>query len=93
MIMTPKAKQYGRKLQEISEKYLKRNVKLFKAGELGFKDDVRMIFDDASTLYLAGGFMVHGDFDQAYGMLSKMDTAVREEVPAYIWNYLEKFAK
>jgi hypothetical protein len=37
--------------------------------------------------------MIAGDFDSALDLASGLDTAVRDEVPASIWNYLEKYTE
>jgi hypothetical protein len=90
MILTLKAKEYGKKMQEISLKYPARNAKLFK-GTQWEEQDVKMIFDDAQNLYLVGLYMIQGDFDAAMGVASELDTLVRDEIPKSVWNYLEKF--
>jgi hypothetical protein len=90
MIRTPEAKKYGKKLQELSSKYITRNTKLFK-GTQWEEQDVKMIFDDARNLYLVGLYMIQGDFDAAMGLASELDTLVRDEIPKSVWNYLEKF--
>jgi hypothetical protein len=90
MILTPEAKKYGKKLQEISMKYLSKSAKLFK-GTQWEEQDVKMIFDDAQNLYLVGLYMIQGDFDAAMGVASELDTLVRDEIPKSVWNYLEKF--
>ena len=90
MIRTPEAKKYGKKLQELSSKYITRNTKLFK-GTQWEEQDVKMIFDDARNLYLIGLYMIQGDFDAAMGLASELDTLVRDEIPKSVWNYLEKF--
>jgi hypothetical protein len=90
MILTPEAKKYGKKMQEISLKYPSRNAKLFK-GTQWEEQDVKMIFDDAQNLYLVGLYMIQGDIDAAMGVASELDTLVRDEIPKSVWNYLEKF--
>ena len=90
MIRTPEAKKYGKKLQELSSKYITQNTKLFK-GSQWEEQDVKMIFDDASNIFLTGSYMIEGDFDAAMGVVSEMDTAVRDEIPTAIYNYLCKF--
>jgi len=90
MILTPEAKKYGKKMQEISLKYPSKNAKLFK-GTQWEEQDVKMIFDDAQNLYLVGLYMVQGDFDAAMGVVAELDTAVRDEIPKSIYNYLCKF--
>jgi hypothetical protein len=90
MIRTPEAKKYGKKLQELSTKYVARNAKLFKGTEWE-EQDVKLIFDDASDLFLAGQYMIEGDFDAAVGVVSGLDTVVRDEIPKTIYNYLYKF--
>jgi hypothetical protein len=90
MILTPEAKKYGKKMQEISLKYPSKNAKLFK-GTQWEEQDVKMIFDDAQNLYLVGLYMIQGDFDAAMGVASELDTLVRDEIPKSVWNYLEKF--
>ena len=61
MIKTPKAKEYGKKLQELSLKYVAKNAKLFKANEESYNRDMGMIFSDGADLYSMGGYMAHGD--------------------------------
>jgi hypothetical protein len=90
MILTPKAKEYGKRLQVISHMYLNKNAKLFK-GTQWEEQDVKMIFDDARDLYLVGLYMIQGDFDAAMGVASGLDTLVRDEIPNSVWKYLEKF--
>jgi hypothetical protein len=90
MIKTPKAKEYGKRMQVISHMYLNKNAKLFKNTPWE-EQDVKMIFDDARNLYLVGLYMIQGDFDAAMGVASELDTLVRDEIPNSIWNYLEKF--
>ena len=91
MIKTPKAKEYGKKLQELSLKYVAKNVKLFRASDESFNRDIGMIFSDGADLYSMGGYMLHGDFDSAADVASGLDTVVREAVPNYIWTYLNKY--
>jgi hypothetical protein len=90
MIKTPKAKEYGKRMQVISHMYLNKNAKLFK-GTQWEEQDVKMIFDDARNLYLVGLYMIQGDFDAAMGVASELDTLVRDEIPNSVWKYLEKF--
>ena len=89
MMKTPKAKEYGKRLQVISHMYLNKNAKLFR-GTQWEEQDVKMIFDDARNLYLVGLYMIEGDLDAALGLASELDTVVREEIPNSIWKYLEK---
>ena len=91
MIKTPKAILYGRKMKEISVKYLNKNIKLFKPSENGYEDDIKVIYDDACNLHMIGAYMDVGNFDAAMSIASELDTLVRDEIPASIWNYLEKF--
>ena len=91
MIKTPKAKEYGKKLQELSLKYVAKNAKLFKANEESYNRDMGMIFSDGADLYSMGGYMAQGDFDTAADIASGLDTVVREAVPNYIWAYLNKY--
>ena len=93
MIKTPKAKEYGKRMQVISHMYLNKNAKLFKGerGSIWEEQDVKMIFDDAANLYLIGLYMIEGDFDAAMGIASELDTLVRDEIPRSVYNYLEKF--
>ena len=93
MIKTDKAKEYGKKLQEISMKYLQKNLKVFNPSDKDYISDTGMIFSDAHNLYAAGGLMIAGDFDSALDLASGLDTMVRDEVPASIWNYLEKYTE
>ena len=90
MIKTPKAKEYGKRMQVISHMYLNKNAKLFKNTQWE-EQDVKMIFDDARNLYLIGLYMIEGDFDAAYAVANEMDTLVRDEIPNSVYNYLEKF--
>ena len=90
MIKTPKAKEYGKRLQVISHMYLNKNAKLFKNTQWE-EQDVSMVFDDARDLYLVGLYMIQGDFDAAMGVACELDTLVRDEIPNSVWNYLEKF--
>jgi hypothetical protein len=90
MILTPKAKEYGKGMQVISHMYLNKNAKLFR-GTQWEEQDVKMIFDDARNLYLIGLYMIEGNFDAAMGLASELDTLVRDEIPRSVWNYLEKF--
>lgn len=91
MILTPEAKKYGKKMQDISQKYLNRWAKRFKATEQDFERDMKMVFDDARNLYMVGAYMVEGNFDAAYAVANEMDTLVRDEIPRSVYNYLEKF--
>jgi len=90
MIKTPKAKEYGKRMQVISHMYLNKNAKLFKNTQWE-EQDVKMIFDDARNLYLVGLYMIQGDFDAAMGLASELDTLVRDEIPRSVYNYLEKY--
>jgi len=90
MIKTPKAKEYGKRMQVISHMYLNKYAKLFKNTQWE-EQDVKMIFNDARNLYLVGLYMIQGDFDAAMGVASELDTLVRDEIPKSVWNYLEKF--
>jgi len=90
MIRTPEAKKYGKKLQELSAKYITQNAKLFR-GTQWEEQDVKMIFNDAASFFLTGSYMIEGDFDAAMGVVAEMDTAVRDEIPTAIYNYLCKF--
>jgi hypothetical protein len=85
-----KSKVYGKKMQEVSQKYLKANLKLFKATEEDYEQNVQMIFDDAQSLYAMGGYMIEGNLDAAMSLASEVATAVRDEIPTAIYNYLCK---
>ena len=78
-------------MQELSVKYIKQNAKLFKATEEDYESSVQMIFDDAQSLYAIGGYMLVGNFDAAMSLASEVATAVRDEIPKSIYNYLCKF--
>jgi len=78
-------------MQDISQKYLNRWAKRFKATEQDFERDMKMVFDDARNLYMVGAYMVEGNFDAAYAVANEMDTLVRDEIPRSVYNYLEKF--
>ncbi len=82
--------QYGKKMQDLSQKYLKRNAKLFKPDNVSFEADMSMVFQDARDLYIIGSYMIKGDLNAAMGVLSDIDTAVRDEIPATIYYYLVK---
>jgi len=82
--------QYGKKMQDLSQKYLKRNVKLFKPDNVSFEADMSMVFNDARDLYIIGSYMIKGDLDAAMGVVTDVDTAVRDEIPASVYNYLVK---
>jgi polyhydroxyalkanoate synthesis regulator protein len=85
-----KSKVYGKKMQEVSAKYLKANLKLFKATEEDYEQNIQMIFDDAQSLYAMGGYMIEGNLDAAMSLASEVATAVRDEIPTAIYNYLCK---
>jgi hypothetical protein len=91
MIKTPKAKEYGKVLQTKAVCYFTKNAKLYKPTEDDYYKDIGMIASDVADLYTMGGFMIAGDFDSAADIGSGLDTVVREEVPNYIWTYLNKF--
>ena len=91
MILTPKAKEYGKRMQVISHMYLNRWTKRFKATEQDFERDMKMVFDDARNLYMVGAYMIAGNFDAAMGVACELDTLVRDEIPNSVWKYLEKF--
>jgi hypothetical protein len=82
--------QYGKKMQDLSQRYLKSNAKLFRPDNVSFEADMSMIFNDARDLYIIGSYMIKGDLDAAMGVASDVDTAVRDEIPASVYNYLVK---
>ncbi len=82
--------QYGKKMQDLSQRYLKSNAKLFKPDNVSFEADMSMIFNDARDLYIIGSYLIQGDVDAAMGVVTDVDTAVRDEIPASIYNYLVK---
>jgi hypothetical protein len=90
MIKTPKAKEYGKRMQVISVMYLHKWTKFFYKNQW-VEDDIERIHKDAADLSMVGQYMIEGDFDAAYGLASDMDTAVRDEIPRSVYNYLEKF--
>ena len=90
MIRTPKAKEYGKKMQDISKKYLAKNTANFFKDQWE-EDDIELLYKDAAMLAMVGQYMIEGDFDAAYGLASELDTLVRDEIPKSIWNYLEKY--
>jgi len=77
-------------MQEVSQKYLKANLKLFKAVSEDYEADVQMIFDDACNLHTIGAYMIEGNLDAAMSLASEVATAVRDEIPKAIYNYLCK---
>lgn len=91
MILTPKAKEYGKRLQVEAVMYINRWTKRFKASEETFERDMDMIFKDARDLYKVGALMAVGDFHRAMKIVDRMDTLVRDEIPRSIYNYLWKF--
>lgn len=91
MILTPKAKQYGKRLQEVSMKYLAKWTREWKADREDFDELMKMTFDDAKNLHMVGAYMIQGDFHKAYRLACRLDTAVRDVIPNPVWNYLEKF--
>ena len=91
MIKTPKAKEYGKRLQVEAMMYLNRWAKRFKASEQNFERDMNMVFTDARDLYTVGALMIEGDFHRAMKIVDKMDTLVRDEIPKSVYNYLWKF--
>lgn len=91
MILTPKAKQYGKRLQDVSMKYLTKWTRHWKADREDFDELMKMTFDDAKSLHMVGAYMIQGDFHKAYRLACRLDTAVRDVIPNPVWNYLEKF--
>jgi len=91
MIKTPKAKEYGKRMQVIAMMYINKNAKLYKATEEDYEASVQMIFDDAQSLYAIGGYMIEGNLDAAMSLASEVATAVRDEIPKSVYNYLCKF--
>jgi len=91
MIKTSKGKEYGKRMKVISTMYLNKMTKIFKSSDSSYEDDLKMIYDDACNLQMIGAYMIEGHFYAAMGVASSLDTAVRDEIPASIWNYLEKF--
>jgi hypothetical protein len=90
MMNTPKAKEYGKRMQVIAMMYINQNAKLFKATEEDYEADIQMIFDDAQSLYAIGGYMLVGNLDAAMSLASEVATAVRDEIPKSIYNFLWK---
>ena len=90
MILTPKAKEYGKKMQDISQKYLVKNTKNFFKDQWE-EDDIEMLYKDAAGLSMIGQYMLEGNFDAAYSLASDLDTLVRDEIPNSVWNYLQKY--
>jgi hypothetical protein len=90
MIKTPKAKEYGKRMKVISMMYLNKSTKLFFGGQWQ-EDDIEMLFEDAANLAMIGQYMIEGNFDAAYALAADLDTLVRDEIPASVWNYMEKF--
>lgn len=91
MILTPKAKEYGKRLQVISHMYINKWTKQWKADREDFDELMKMTYADARDLHVVGGYMIQGDFDRAYKLACKLDTAVRDVIPNSVWRYLEKF--
>ena len=88
---TPKAKEYGKRMQVIAMMYINKNAKLYKATEEDYEASVQMIFDDAQSLYAIGGYMIEGNLDAAMSLASEVATAVRDEIPKSVYNYLCKY--
>ena len=87
---TPKAKEYGKRMQVIAMMYINKNAKLYKATEEDYEASVQMVFDDAQSLYAIGGYMIEGNLDAAMSLASEVATAVRDEIPKSVYNYLCK---
>lgn len=90
MIKTPKAKEYGKRMKDISVKYLNKSTKSFFGGQWE-ESDIELLYQDAANLSIIGQYMIEGNFDAAYGLASELDTLVRDEIPNSIWNYLQKY--
>ena len=90
MIKTPKAKEYGKRMQDVAAKYLNKSTKMFFASEWQ-EEDIAMLYKDAAGLCMIGQYMMEGDFNAAYSLASDLDTLVRDEIPNAIWNYLQKY--
>ena len=93
MIKTAKGKEYGKRMKVISMMYLNKFTKLFFGGQWlqWQEDDIAMLYEDAASLAMIGQYMIEGNFDAAYALASELDTLVRDEIPASVWNYMEKF--
>ena len=91
MILTPKAKQYGKRLQDVSMKYIVKWTRHWKADREDFDELMKMTFSDAKDLHMVGAYMMQGDFRKAYRLACRLDTAVRDVIPSPVWNSLEKF--
>lgn len=91
MILTPEAKKYGKRLQEVALKYLSKWTKEWRADREDFDELMAMTFNDAKALHIIGAYMIQGDFHKAYRLACRLDTAVRDVIPNPVWNYLEKF--
>ena len=78
-------------MQVIAMMYINKNAKLYKATEEDYEASVQMVFDDAQSLYAIGGYMIEGNLDAAMSLASEVATAVRDEIPKSVYNYLCKF--
>jgi hypothetical protein len=93
MILTPKAKEYGKRMRVESVMYINKYTKIFNPEDEHYQKDIAMIFNDARDLYLIGSLMIKGDFHSAMEIADRMDTVVRDEIPKSVYNYLEKFTR
>ena len=90
MILTPKAKEYGKRMKVISTMYLNKSTKMFFGGEWE-ESDIELLHSDAANLAMIGQYMIEGNFDAAYALASELDTLVRDEIPNSVWKYLQKY--
>ena len=92
MIKTPKGKEYGKRMKVLSTAYLTKSTKLFFNGQWE-ESDIELLYKDAAGLSMIGQYLIDGNINAAYSLASELDTLVRDEIPASVWNYMQKYTE
>lgn len=74
-------------MKEASEKYLKYWQVAWK-GEKEYLENLRISYKDAADLFCIGQYLEEDNFEKARKLAWNLDTAVREEIPDDVWDYL-----
>lgn len=74
-------------MKEASEKYLKYWQTAWK-GEKEYLENLRISYKDAADLFCIGHYLEEDNFWAAAKLANSLDTAVREEIPDDVWDYL-----
>lgn len=84
-------REHGKRLQKTAMEMFRKDVKFWLRGEVKERYEMlRITASDVAALLEIGQLLIEGNTKKASHMAYGLDTAVRDEIPLSVYNFLSK---